>query len=172
MLTRLIKFVEAADVISIFLNYKMAITRSRQQVTRPTATSRRAAATCLCLRPVKTGKRAVKLQAVKKLERGERREALKKAEEATKQAKELTGWRLLLYLPLEIHYMKKLDWKNCGPFHIEKVISPWAYRLSLPESIKIRPIFHRARNYPRVSNTQWVPVAPIGNCKDKITYRS
>lgn len=123
LLTRLIKFVEAADVISIFSNYKMAITRSRQQVTRPTATSRRAAATCLCLRPVKTGKRAVKLQAVKKLERGERREALKKAEEATKQAKELTGRRLLLYLPLEIHYMKKLDWKNCGPFHR----GPWKW---------------------------------------------
>jgi hypothetical protein len=37
---------------------------------------------------------------------------------------------------------KKLDWKNCGPFRIEKVVSPWAYRLALPESMKIHPVFH------------------------------
>ncbi|KAF9881405.1 hypothetical protein CkaCkLH20_01555 [Colletotrichum karsti] len=37
---------------------------------------------------------------------------------------------------------RKLDWKNCGPFTIEKIINPWAYRLSLPESIRIHPVFH------------------------------
>lgn len=37
---------------------------------------------------------------------------------------------------------KKLDWKNCGPFKIDKIVSPWAYRLKLPESMKIHPVFH------------------------------
>lgn len=37
---------------------------------------------------------------------------------------------------------KKLDWKNCGPFRIEKIRSPWAYRLTLPESMKIHSVFH------------------------------
>ena len=37
---------------------------------------------------------------------------------------------------------KKLDWKNTGPYKIEKVISPHIYQLKLPNTIKIHFIFH------------------------------
>ena len=37
---------------------------------------------------------------------------------------------------------KKLDWKNLGPFRITKVVSSHAYRLELPPSMKIHPVFH------------------------------
>ena len=37
---------------------------------------------------------------------------------------------------------KKLDWKNAGPYKIEKVISLYAYWLKLPDTIKIYSIFH------------------------------
>lgn len=37
---------------------------------------------------------------------------------------------------------KKLDWKNLGPFRITKVVSPWAYRLDLPSSMRIHPVFN------------------------------
>ena len=37
---------------------------------------------------------------------------------------------------------KKLDWKRLGPFRIEKVISPYAYRLELPASMRVHPVFH------------------------------
>lgn len=36
---------------------------------------------------------------------------------------------------------KKLDWKNCGPFEITEVVSPWAYRLLLPDSMRAHPVF-------------------------------
>ena len=36
----------------------------------------------------------------------------------------------------------KLDYKKLGPFTIEKVISETNYRLSLPKSMRIHPIFH------------------------------
>lgn len=38
--------------------------------------------------------------------------------------------------------MKKLDWKNLGPFRIMEVVSPHAYRLELPRAINIHPVFH------------------------------
>ncbi len=38
--------------------------------------------------------------------------------------------------------LKKLDWKNLGPFEITDVISPFAYRLALPASMKIHPVFN------------------------------
>lgn len=37
---------------------------------------------------------------------------------------------------------KKLDWKYLGPFHIKKVVSPHAYELELPASIRIHPVFN------------------------------
>ncbi|KEY63902.1 hypothetical protein S7711_10198 [Stachybotrys chartarum IBT 7711] len=37
---------------------------------------------------------------------------------------------------------KKLDWKNIGPFKISKVLSPYAYQLELPDSMRIHPVFH------------------------------
>ena len=37
---------------------------------------------------------------------------------------------------------KKLDHKQIGPFQTEKQISPSAYELDLPASMKIHPVFH------------------------------
>jgi transposase InsO family protein len=37
---------------------------------------------------------------------------------------------------------KKLDWKNLGPFKISKVLSPYAYQLELPDSMRMHPVFH------------------------------
>jgi len=37
---------------------------------------------------------------------------------------------------------KKLDWKHAGPFEITKVVSSHAYRLDLPASMPIYPVFH------------------------------
>ena len=37
---------------------------------------------------------------------------------------------------------KKLDWKFLGPYRVTKVVSPYAYRLELPASMKIHPVFH------------------------------
>src|SRR5687767_7284700 len=36
----------------------------------------------------------------------------------------------------------KLDFKKFGPFKIDKVISKTNYRLSLPRTINIHPVFH------------------------------
>jgi hypothetical protein len=43
---------------------------------------------------------------------------------------------------------KKLDWKNLGPFRITEVISPYAYRLDLPASMRIHPVFYVDRLRP------------------------
>lgn len=37
---------------------------------------------------------------------------------------------------------KKLDWKNLGPFPIKQVVSPYAYKLDLPASMRIHPVFN------------------------------
>jgi hypothetical protein len=37
---------------------------------------------------------------------------------------------------------KKLDWKNLGPFRIAQIVSPHAYKLDLPASMRIHPVFH------------------------------
>lgn len=37
---------------------------------------------------------------------------------------------------------RKLDWKRLGRFKIKKTISPYAYELDLPASMKIHPVFH------------------------------
>ena len=37
---------------------------------------------------------------------------------------------------------KKLDWKNVGPFRITEVVGPYAYRLELPPSMRIHPVFN------------------------------
>ncbi|KAL9567590.1 hypothetical protein ACKAV7_008354 [Fusarium commune] len=47
---------------------------------------------------------------------------------------------------------KKLDWKNIGPLKITKVISPYAYRLDLPASMKIHPVFHTNLLRPAATN--------------------
>jgi hypothetical protein len=47
---------------------------------------------------------------------------------------------------------KKLDWKNIGPFRVDKIVSPYAYRLELPNSIKIHPVFHTSLLRPATTN--------------------
>jgi len=37
---------------------------------------------------------------------------------------------------------KKLDWKNLGPFPISKVLGPYTYRLDLPASMAVHPVFN------------------------------
>jgi hypothetical protein len=37
---------------------------------------------------------------------------------------------------------KKLDWKNLGPFRISEVLGPYTYKLDLPESMLIHPVFN------------------------------
>ena len=37
---------------------------------------------------------------------------------------------------------KKLNWKNAGPYKVEKVISPHTYQLKLPDTVKIHSVFH------------------------------
>lgn len=36
---------------------------------------------------------------------------------------------------------RKLDWKPIGSFLVEKVVSTYAYRLTLPAWIKLHPVF-------------------------------
>jgi len=42
---------------------------------------------------------------------------------------------------------KKLNWKNAGPYKVEKVVSPYAYQLKLPNIVKIHPIFYTSVLY-------------------------
>lgn len=51
---------------------------------------------------------------------------------------------------------KKLDWKNAGPYEIEKVVSPYAFRLKLPPSVKIWPVVNTSNLMP-VSETEPIP---------------
>lgn len=37
---------------------------------------------------------------------------------------------------------KKLDWKNVGPFQIIEMLGPYMYRLDLPDSMPIHPVFN------------------------------
>ncbi|KAH0613403.1 uncharacterized protein H6S33_005289 [Morchella sextelata] len=37
---------------------------------------------------------------------------------------------------------RKMDWKKLGPFPVKEIISPYAYRVDLPRSMKMHPVFH------------------------------
>jgi len=37
---------------------------------------------------------------------------------------------------------KKLNWKNAGPYKVEKVVSFYTYRLKLPNTVKIHLVFY------------------------------
>jgi hypothetical protein len=43
---------------------------------------------------------------------------------------------------------RKLYWKRLGRFKVKKVISPYAYELDLPSSMKIHPVFHVSKLDP------------------------
>jgi transposase InsO family protein len=47
---------------------------------------------------------------------------------------------------------KKLDWKRFGPFPIEAVVSSHAYRLTLPDTMKVHPVFHVSLLEPAPNN--------------------
>ena len=47
---------------------------------------------------------------------------------------------------------KKLDWKNLGPFRILRQISPHAYELDLPTSIRVHPVFNVDLLTPAANN--------------------
>lgn len=48
--------------------------------------------------------------------------------------------------------LKKLDWKNLGPFRIKEIISPHAYKLDLPASMRIHPVFNVSLLRPAAKN--------------------
>lgn len=47
---------------------------------------------------------------------------------------------------------KKLDWKRLGPFPVEAIVSSHAYRLTLPATMKVHPVFHVSLLEPAASN--------------------
>jgi hypothetical protein len=52
---------------------------------------------------------------------------------------------------------EKLDWKNLGPFPVEAVVSPHAYRLTLPSTMRIHPVFHTNLLRPAVNEDEALP---------------
>lgn len=73
---------------------------------------------------------------------------VRQAQQANKHRRELTfqvGDQVRLStanLQLPSTMSKKLAAKYLGPFKVERVISPVAYKLKLPKSLKIHPVFH------------------------------
>jgi hypothetical protein len=47
---------------------------------------------------------------------------------------------------------RKLDFKNQGPFPIVERISPYAYRLDLPNTMQVHPVFHTSLLSPAGTN--------------------
>jgi hypothetical protein len=52
---------------------------------------------------------------------------------------------------------KKLDWKNLGPFPVTQMVSSHAYRLDLPDSMKIHPVFHVSLLRPASPKSDYLP---------------
>ncbi|KAH0611537.1 uncharacterized protein H6S33_010802 [Morchella sextelata] len=60
---------------------------------------------------------------------------------------------------------KKLDWKRIGPYIVKRIVSPYAYELELPRSMKVHPVFHvsllsSAANDP-LPGQQQLPPPPV-----------
>jgi len=55
---------------------------------------------------------------------------------------------------------RKLDHKNHGPFQIEKIVSPLAFRLTLPRKWKIHNVFHVSLPEPYRSSEHRAPPDP------------
>jgi len=56
--------------------------------------------------------------------------------------------------------LKKLDYKNHGPFQIEKIVSPLAIRLTLPRKWKIHNVFHVSLLEPYRTSEHRAPPDP------------
>lgn len=54
----------------------------------------------------------------------------------------------------------KLDYKKLGPFKIEKVVGPVNYRLTLPKSMEIHPVFHISLLEPAPPGAPNTPTMP------------
>lgn len=73
---------------------------------------------------------------------------MRQAEQANKHRRKVTfqvGDKVRLSttnLQLPSTMSKKLVAKYIGPFTVEKVVSPVAYKLKLPKSLRIHPVFH------------------------------
>lgn len=73
---------------------------------------------------------------------------MRQAEQANKRRREVTfqvGDKVRLStanLQLPSTMSKKLVARYLGPFMVEKVVSPVAYKLKLPKSLRIHPVFH------------------------------
>jgi hypothetical protein len=52
---------------------------------------------------------------------------------------------------------KKLDWKNLGPYTVSYAVSSHAYRLNLPDSMKIHPVFHVSLLRPAAPESDYLP---------------
>jgi len=52
---------------------------------------------------------------------------------------------------------KKLDWKNVGPYKISAVVSSHAYKLELPELMRIHPVFHVNLLRPAEPDNAYLP---------------
>jgi hypothetical protein len=52
---------------------------------------------------------------------------------------------------------KKLDWKNVGPYKVIAKVSSHAYKLELPDSMKIHPVFHVSLLRPAAHESDYLP---------------
>jgi len=64
----------------------------------------------------------------------------------------------------------KLDHKKLGPFKIEKVLGPVNYRLSLPKTMNIHPVFHISLLEPAPPGAPEAPVTEIDPVNPNAEY--
>jgi len=64
----------------------------------------------------------------------------------------------------------KLDYKKLRPFKIKKVLGPVNYRLSLPKTMNIHPIFHISLLKPAPSGAPETPITEINPVNPNAEY--